>query len=80
MRYAPHAITLTASLLLATGCVRRTITDRPGYRDPATGKLLYITPNYEKTDEDRIVWFWEPEFHKTRKAFKQDEEDDQYGE
>lgn len=66
-------IMVCAGIVLTSGCVRRSVTSRPGWKDPATGELLPITPNYEKTVENRIIWFWEPEYRETRKQFKEAE-------
>jgi len=76
VKTVPFSIIALAAVFLVSGCVRRTITSRPGWKDPSTGKLFHVPPNYEKTDESHIVWFWEPEFYKTREAFKSDESDD----
>lgn len=52
--------------LSAAGCVRRTITSRPGWKSSRTGKLLTIMPNNQKVKESRIIWFWQDDFHKPR--------------
>ena len=64
--------------VLASGCVRRTISSRPGWKDPKTGKLLTITSAHQKIEEERTIWIWQPEFYKTRKEFKQAASDETY--
>ena len=61
MKFKPFHVVLAAALLTA-GCVRRTVTSRPGYTNPATDELMEVTPTYEKTVEERIIWFWEDDF------------------
>ena len=75
MKHTPYILFTLAALLLASGCVRRTISSRPGWKDPGTGKLMGITRAHEKTEESRIIWFWQPEFRQTRDTYRQTDSD-----
>ena len=51
-------------VLLATGCVSRTISTQPQIRGPqsAEGKKSFGASADEKIIEKKIIWIWQPEF------------------
>ena len=53
---------LLAALFLSSGCVQRTVTSKPGWTNPSTGKPYRLNNSDERLIEQDRIWIWEKGF------------------